>query len=166
LIWLKTVLPGRINLRAQKTQGRKQTMRRPFSCHAIALVGALAVALPAAAQTVDYGRAEFAANCSGCHGASGKGDGHFRQFLNRAPADLTQLARKNGGVFPMKRVHDAIDGRNPLPMHGAPGEMPIWGDAYAVQAQREGMVAGMTQEVYVRNKVNLLIDYVFRLQQT
>jgi phosphopantetheine adenylyltransferase len=24
---------------------------------------------------------------------------------------------------------------------------------------------GMTQEVYVRNKVNLLIDYVFRLQQ-
>ena len=112
-----------------------------------------------------HGRRDGLGPEGACRCESGKGDGHFRQFLNRAPADLTQLARKNGGVFPMKRVHDAIDGRNPLPMHGAPGEMPIWGDAYAVQAQREGMVAGMTQEVYVRNKVNLLIDYVFRLQQ-
>ena len=90
---------------------------------------------------------------------------NLREALEAARGLYGDLAKKNGGVFPMKRVYDAIDGRNPLPMHGAPGEMPIWGDAYVVQAQREGMVAGMTQEVYVRNKVNLLIDYVFRIQQ-
>jgi len=165
LIWLKTRRSGGVTLHIQVHATRRRAMHASFSRHAIAVVGALALSLPAAAQTVDYGRAEFIANCSGCHGTSGKGDGHFRQFLNRAPADLTVLARKNGGVFPMKRVYDAIDGRNPLPLHGAPGEMPIWGDAYVVQAQRDGMVGGMTSEVYVRNKVNLLVDYLYRIQQ-
>lgn len=140
-------------------------MKTSFHAAVCAGVGALVLSSVASAQSVDHGRSEFVANCSGCHGVSGKGDGHFKQFLNRAPADLTVLSKKNGGVFPMKRVYESIDGRSPLPAHGAPGEMPIWGSAYAVQAQREGMVAGMTPEIYVRTRINLLIDDLNRIQQ-
>jgi len=39
--------------------------------------------------------------------------------------DLTELAKRNNGVFPMEAVAMQIDGRSPLLAHG--GEMPIFG---------------------------------------
>ena len=46
--------------------------------------------------------------------------------LKTKPADLTALAKKNNGVFPVSAVYEAIDGRNAIESHGA-REMPIWG---------------------------------------
>lgn len=48
--------------------------------------------------------------CQACHGASGRGDGPLANDLKRRPADLTQIAARNGGVFPMARVMSTIDG--------------------------------------------------------
>ena len=45
------------------------------------------------------GAEDFAAFCSGCHGASGVGDGPMAASLDARPADLTRLARRNGGSF-------------------------------------------------------------------
>lgn len=126
--------------------------------------GALA-AQPAAAQSIDYGQAEFAASCSGCHGPAARGDGHFREFLNRAPADLTTLARNNGGVFPAQRVMQAIDGRNTVSGHGRAGEMPIWGAVYATQGKGDPTTAGLPPEAAARMKIALLVDYLNRIQQ-
>jgi hypothetical protein len=56
------------------------------------------------------GAQDFAAFCSGCHGAGGKGDGPLATELSTRPADLTELARRNGGAFPKLRVMAKIWG--------------------------------------------------------
>ena len=56
------------------------------------------------------GAEDFAAFCSGCHGAGGKGDGPMAGELAHRPADLTRLAARNGGEFPKLRVMAKIWG--------------------------------------------------------
>ena len=113
---------------------------------------------PSFAQSIDYGKAEFDTSCAGCHGKGARGDGHFREYLNRAPADLTVLARNNGGVFPAQRVFDAIDGRKSVSGHGQAGEMPIWGASYMAQAKSEPTATGLAPEAAARLKISLLVD--------
>lgn len=72
------------------------------------------------------GRAMFAEYCAACHGPTGRGDGPMAATLRRWPTDLTQLSRKNGGVFPVQRVFRFIKGSDELAAHGT-REMPIWG---------------------------------------
>jgi mono/diheme cytochrome c family protein len=64
------------------------------------------------------GRALFQDNCVACHGAGGRGDGPAAAGLDRQPADLTRIARRNGGTFPMARVMSVIDGYS-RSQHGA-----------------------------------------------
>jgi mono/diheme cytochrome c family protein len=56
------------------------------------------------------GAEDFAAFCSGCHGATGVGDGPMAAELDAKPADLTGLAARNGGEFPKLRVMAKIWG--------------------------------------------------------
>ncbi len=53
---------------------------------------------------------DFADYCVACHGAGGKGDGPMAAELAKAPADLTGLSKRNGGVFPTTRVMAQIWG--------------------------------------------------------
>jgi mono/diheme cytochrome c family protein len=46
------------------------------------------------------GAEDFASYCSGCHGATGKGDGPAADGLAVRPADLTRISARNGGTFP------------------------------------------------------------------
>jgi mono/diheme cytochrome c family protein len=64
--------------------------------------------------------------CASCHGALGKGDGPTAAALKTKPADLTALAKKNGGKFPTERVRNYIDGMTVIAAHGS-REMPVWG---------------------------------------
>jgi mono/diheme cytochrome c family protein len=64
--------------------------------------------------------------CATCHGAIGKGDGPTASELKTHPADLTRLAKKNGGKFPTEKVRNYIDGTAPVAAHGS-REMPVWG---------------------------------------
>lgn len=132
---------------------------------AVIVLGHAAVAT-ALAQTpgIDYGRAEYVNNCAACHGDGGTGDGHFRLFLNRKPADLTTLARENGGVFPALRVFEAIDGRRGVSGHGEAGEMPIWGSTYMAQARYDPAIPPGAAEAYARARISLLVDYLYRIQ--
>mgnify|MGYP001158982667 CR=1 FL=1 len=56
------------------------------------------------------GRALYGQYCAGCHGSGGKGDGPAAGGLARAPADLTQISARHGGVFPTAHVMSVIDG--------------------------------------------------------
>lgn len=56
------------------------------------------------------GRALYDAYCLSCHGATGRGDGPAAAGLPHPPADLTGIAARNGGSFPMVRVMSVIDG--------------------------------------------------------
>ena len=48
------------------------------------------------------GKQMFGDYCAPCHGISGKGDGPAASALKTPPADLTVLAKTNGGKFPME----------------------------------------------------------------
>ena len=64
--------------------------------------------------------------CASCHGLLGKGDGPAAAALKTPPADLTMLAKKNGGKYPADRVRNYIEGATTVAAHGS-REMPIWG---------------------------------------
>ena len=52
-------------------------------------------------EKADVGKREYQANCANCHGVGGKGDGPIADLLTKKATDLTTLAKKNGGVFPI-----------------------------------------------------------------
>ena len=71
----------------------------------------IALCTPASAQSIDVGKAEYLSGCASRHGTDGKGSGPVSQALKKHPADLTVLAKKNGGVFPLNALYEIIDGR-------------------------------------------------------
>ena len=83
------------------------------------------VAAPALGQDFMEGAATFIDHCAGCHGAAANGDGPMAELLTIQPADLTRLSERNGGVFPLTRVVERIDGTTEMQVHGGP--MPIFG---------------------------------------
>jgi cytochrome c553 len=72
------------------------------------------------------GSVSFDLYCASCHGRAGRGDGPTAAALKTKPADLTALARANGGVFPRERVLLFIEGSARPASHGSP-DMPVWG---------------------------------------
>ena len=118
----------------------------------------------AQAQT-DAGKQEYEWHCAICHGESGRGDGEMRKFLTTAPADLTQISKRNGGTFPNQLIWDIIDGRAATEA-GAHGtrEMPVWGQRYRQEAMADPGGAA-APEWAVRNRIVALLDYLSRIQE-
>jgi Cytochrome C oxidase, cbb3-type, subunit III len=71
----------------------------------------------------------FHSYCATCHGANGKGQGPVSPALNARAPDLTEIAKRNGGIFPQKRIEDIIAGDELVVAHGS-REMPIWGPIF------------------------------------
>lgn len=135
----------------------------------VTVVAGIAVASLAATASaqgkgdrVDFGKREFEANCASCHGTSGKGSGPIADLLRKSPPDLTQLAKKNNGVFPIERLYRVIDGAE-VPSHGS-RDMPVWGRDYKIQAAEHYMDVPYDPEVYVRTRILSLLEYLNRLQ--
>lgn len=108
-------------------------MRRPSQTTCvIATILTAACAHAAQAQQVDpdpdSGREIFASYCATCHGADGRGDGPMAEIVAIRTPDLTGLAARAGGRFPVAEVAAQIDGRNPVLAHG--GAMPVFGDYF------------------------------------
>lgn len=88
----------------------------------------LAACLPDGAQlgaAPADGRALYGQYCAACHGPTGRGDGPGAEGMRPRPTDLTGLAARNGGVFPlvpvMSRVygyHSGKAGSGPMPEFG------------------------------------------------
>ncbi|OAN70649.1 hypothetical protein A8B78_04125 [Jannaschia sp. EhC01] len=101
----------------------------------ILLAAALAATpVTATAQDVDLetGAALFADNCAACHGAEAHGDGPAAVGLSTQPADLTRIADRRDGVWPIFEVMSIIDGytqattpRDDMPILSALTEGPI-----------------------------------------
>jgi mono/diheme cytochrome c family protein len=115
-------------------------------------------------KTVDEGKRAYEAQCSVCHGMGAKGNGLYTPSLKIPPSDLTTLAKRNGGVFPVERITKVIDGRTAIAAHGT-REMPIWGTRFAVNAGEHFGDVPYDQEAYLRGQILALIDYLDRLQQ-
>jgi mono/diheme cytochrome c family protein len=118
-----------------------------------ALILAVAtVCLPVAghSQRLD-GKRAYLNLCASCHGRSAQGDGPVAAHLNRKPADLTNLAAANGGVFPFERVYQVLDGRRDTRVHGT-REMPVW-----------GMASRISPALY-RARTRAIVEYLVGLQ--
>jgi mono/diheme cytochrome c family protein len=77
------------------------------------------------------GRDSFEFYCATCHGVTGRGDGPVAPALKAPAADLTSLARRNGGMFPRQQVLSLLTGtgRQQPTAHG-PSDMPVWGPVF------------------------------------
>ena len=128
------------------------------------LVGWAMLVSVALAQTnkVDLGKMEFDASCAVCHGNAGKGNGPYAPMLRTMPPDMTQLAKLNGGILPMNRLYEMIEGAG-VPSHGS-RVMPIWGRAYRLQAGEYYFDSPYDAEAFVRTRILALVDYINRLQ--
>jgi mono/diheme cytochrome c family protein len=135
--------------------------RRSRTAIALTLAAATFANVAMAQQRVDFGKREYDSNCANCHGADGKGGGLYVEYLRRSPPDLSQLSKRNGGVFPMNRVYEVIEGAGVG--HGS-RDMPIWGQDYRVQAAEYYMDAPYNAESYVRGRILALVEYISRLQ--
>lgn len=111
---------------------------------------------PATPQASPAGSGLFSTYCVACHGADAKGTGALANSLKKRPADLTQLAKKNGGTFPAEMVAQVIDGKNQVKGHGG-GDMPVWGEAL-LNSQDGGSTAA------VKSRIDSLVTYLAGLQ--
>jgi Cytochrome C oxidase, cbb3-type, subunit III len=124
------------------------------------------------AQEFDLGRYEYEAGCAACHGDDGKGGGPVAPSLTKAPANLTIIAKKNNGVFPLSAVYDTIYGIKTIVAHGS-RDMPIWGFRYAPslnpalipKATDKYSVPTYEPEAVVRTRILAVIDYLNRIQE-
>jgi mono/diheme cytochrome c family protein len=103
------------------------------------------------------GKGAFRSYCGACHGASARGDGPLAADLKVRPANLTEIAKRNGGEFPFEQVVRTIDGRQRVRGHGG-GDMPVWGDAFRVS---EG---GHTEEE-VQQRIRNLAHFLWSIQE-
>ncbi len=102
------------------------------------------------------GDALFKTYCGSCHGKSAKGDGPLSASLRFRPADLTLIAKRNGGKFDSDKVYRTIDGRDAVKGHGGT-DMPVWGDAF--KRSDEGY-----SEKAVKARIQSIVDYLKSIQ--
>jgi mono/diheme cytochrome c family protein len=126
----------------------------------LAVAGVLATSAPlwaqsarTAAPTGDY---LYRTYCASCHGTSARGDGPLADSMRRRPADLTEIARRNQGVFPRDQVFRTIDGRQPVRGHGG-ANMPVWGDVFTRSSE-------VPNEAAVTERIEALVRYLEGLQ--
>jgi mono/diheme cytochrome c family protein len=127
---------------------------------AAAIVLGMGIARPMSwAAEGDQGRAYYLRYCGSCHGLDGRGDGTVSRSLKVKPADLTQLKKKNKGVFPLEKVIATIDGKARIGAHGE-SKMPVWGEIFekAASAQKEPATTSAAQ-------VKSIAEYVSTIQR-
>lgn len=134
-------------------------MKRIFA--AATLTAALAAGMAFSAEerkktpSAASGREMYRAYCASCHGPLGDGRGPVAPALKKPPADLTLLARRNGGRFPAVRVSQSIEGSAEIAAHGS-RDMPVWGTVFRER--------GGGDEARIKLQVRNLTSYIESLQ--
>jgi mono/diheme cytochrome c family protein len=139
---------------------RFNPVRWPWPIRQAALLLTLAAAVvarqPAQAESLTpSGEELYRTYCASCHGVNATGNGPMARYMRHAPPDLTQLAKKNGGMFPAARVHRIVEGRD-VESHGD-RDMPVWGDAFKTAGDRSGPAA--------EARINAIVQYLSSIQQ-
>ena len=112
--------------------------------------------VPAGQTSAASGEQMYTSYCASCHGKDGKGDGPAAAALKQPPADLTTLAKSNGGKYPSMKVTSVLRGEATVAAHGTQ-EMPVWGPVFWHMSQ------GHASEV--QQRVANLNNYIESLQQ-
>ena len=135
----------------------------------VSMLGAVALALLASASygqnkevkkepigmtSPTSGSEMFNSYCASCHGKDAKGNGPAATALKNPPANLTQLAVKNGGKFPADHVANVLRSG----VSGAHGstDMPVWGPLFSKVSSNDDAIIQM--------RIANLIHYLESLQ--
>ncbi|MGD1096708.1 MAG: c-type cytochrome [Bryobacteraceae bacterium] len=95
--------------------------------------------------------------CGACHGEYGKGDGPAVGALGDVPADLTLLAKMNGGTFPAERLRKIVGSEEVnIVAHGS-REMPIWGELFHPKNAADQQIAN--------DRFKKLVTYLESIQE-
>ena len=105
------------------------------------------------------GKQMYLQYCSSCHGKEGKGDGTVSRDLKVKVPDLTGLAKKNKGVYPLDDVMATVDGRRLVRGHGD-RNMPVWGESFHSESE-----AKKYPELTTLLKAKIIAEYVATLQK-
>lgn len=117
----------------------------------------------AGAQETTMGKRTYEDRCAVCHGSLGRGDGPMAGVLTPPPANLTLLAKQNGGEYPFSRVYEVIDGRTTVAGHGT-RQMPIWGSYFRSEQYPALRFPGIDPEEIVQARIYGLVYYIQTLQ--
>lgn len=110
---------------------------------------------------VEAGKREFQRSCATCHGVEAKGGGPSAVALNVKPTDLTQLRKRQGGVFLFWRTYEKINGAGEAPIRGhGTREMPVWGERFRFERN-----ADEEQHMGVRGRILSLVYYLESIQE-
>jgi nucleotide-binding universal stress UspA family protein/mono/diheme cytochrome c family protein len=147
----------------ERETGRKHGLEGAVAAAVLAaallLTPAIAAAQQGSAANVQQtiaGAELYRTYCASCHGVAARGDGPLASAMARRPADLTEIAKRNGGLFPTELVFRTIDGKKPVRGHGGP-DMPVWGDAFA-RSRRGG------DPEQVKQLIESLVAYLESIQ--
>lgn len=97
--------------------------------------------------------------CSSCHGVGGRGDGPVSSLIKISVPDLTRVAQRDGGEFPVEDVRRTIDGRWDRRAHGA-RDMPVWGWQFYDSAATNDV----EERARVDSMIARLVDYLRSIQ--
>lgn len=121
---------------------------------------------PVPAQEIDNsrqvaaGRDHYMRHCATCHGLEADGNGPMRPILLVPPAVLSALSADNDGTFPLLRVIQRIDGRDPLVSHGS--SMPVYGEFF--EGDDTALKTGSGQPVMTSRPIADLVAYLLSIQ--
>lgn len=122
-------------------------------------------ATPVAAEDLfrlqtQFGDAVYQLYCAACHGKTGKGDGPVAPALSTPPADLTTLAKRNGGIFPTDRVTGAIDGTREVFGH-LDLPIPPLGHSFPIELKAKGTLL----KQLIARRIAHIVSYLESLQE-
>ena len=120
---------------------------------AAVLLASVVQAQPTSNESGEY---LFRNYCAACHGEAATGNGPLAAAMRTRPANLTEIAKRNKGVFPKDMVYRIIDGREPVKGHGGP-DMPTWGDVF-----KRSVEGG--DDALVRRRIESIVDHLQRIQ--
>lgn len=118
------------------------------------------VALASSLGAEGVGETLFSENCVSCHGIAGQGDGPNAKGLGTAPADLTKISARRGGVWPMLEIMSIIDGysRNTVPRE----DMPVFENF--LDNEMVEFDTGNGVNILVPSKLIEIVNYLETLQ--
>ena len=105
---------------------------------------------------VPSGKVMFKQYCAACHGLDAKGNGPARAALKIPAPDLTTLAKRHGGEFPIDYVTNVLQFGPGLAAHGS-SDMPTWGAIF--------MYMDNNNHAAVQKRIKNLCDYLIMLQE-
>jgi hypothetical protein len=126
----------------------------------LALSGCVDMKVPERHVEKMSGRELYGRLCASCHGTTAHGDGLIAPYIKTGVPDLTRLAARDGGEFPLEDVRRTIDGRLEHPVHGT-RDMPVWGWRLYDMSTSDPE----SERALVDNLIDRLVDYLQSIQE-